>query len=139
MSSKTLEQAWADGDAITQELAFPSKFLNIKAVRAMPGEQITGSIRGVLMEEVGGQRAEHKLVLYVAGEQRGLILNKENLKLVTAITHIENARDLPQYEGQITIWFDPLAKGFGDQMGGVRIRQGPEQVPVVVEDEQDEE
>ena len=70
-----------------------SKYLQASDVDSADGGKIVAPIEAVKPEEIG-RKKERKLVVYLKGFSRGLVVNKTNAKVLNAMTGDKDNYDL---------------------------------------------
>jgi len=71
--------------------AFPSKYLR---AADLDGGDLVVTIKEVTVEDVGTQqKKDRKPVVYFAGRDKGMVLNKTNAAMITTIAKSENTED----------------------------------------------
>ena len=93
--------------------AFPSKYLKCSDLDDHDKEV---SMRKVLFEEIGSDG--NKPVLYFMDEQKGLVLNKTNAKVIAKAY----GRDTDEWTGKKLVLFPTLTDFRGDQVECIRVR-----------------
>lgn len=87
--------------------AFPSKFLKASDLN---GQSVNVKISGVKVESVG-QGQESKPVVYFAGKQKGMVLNKTN---ANKIANIAGSQDTDEWT-DVTVQIYPTETEFGGE------------------------
>jgi len=93
--------------------AYPSKYL--KAADLDDQERLV-TIKGIQIEEVGSN--EHKPVLYFNEEQKGMVLNKTNSKVI-AKTYGDETEGWP---GKKVVMYPAMVDLRGDMVEAIRLR-----------------
>lgn len=119
--------------------AFPSKYLSAADLQGRPARV---TINEVVMESIGqGAQASNKPVLYFAGKQKGLVMNKTNARMIASQcgdemndwigTEIELFAIWTEFQGQpveaIRVRFPPRAAGMNRQQAAA-MAQAPQQM-----------
>lgn len=91
--------------------AFPSTYLKAADLQ---GRQVTVTISHIKLEEVGG---EHKPVMYFAGKERGLVLNKTNAMMI-ADTYGD---ETDAWQGQPVTLFEARVDFQGRTVAAIRV------------------
>lgn len=98
--------------------AFPSQYLKKEDLgSARP----TLTIDRVEIEQVGfGKDAKQAPVVYFVGKEKGMVLNKGNASVITALNGGDDEMD--NWRGlKITLYVDPTVMFGGKAVGGIRV------------------
>lgn len=98
--------------------AFPSNYIKASDLR---GRGIVVEIDRVEFEPVG-QKKEMKPILYFAGKEKGLVLNKTNANKIIQITGSAVTEEWP---GQNIVIYPTETSFQGDTVECVRVKQAP--------------
>jgi hypothetical protein len=94
-----------------------------------PTEPVT--IQEIREEQPGGR--QKKLVAYCYGNDKGLILNQTNARVLAGMAHSDNP---VKWGGlRIEIFDDPTVMYGSEVKGGLRVRPAPTPTPVLAEEE----
>lgn len=116
----------AEGDKVRAGDAFPSTYLKQSDIG---DRKVLLTIARVAYETVGqGKDAEDKPVLYFAGKEKGMVLNRGNADAITAINGGDDEMD--NWGGlKIVVYVDPNVTFGGKRVGGLRIAAPPKPKP----------
>lgn len=98
--------------------AFPSKYLKAADLQ---GRQITVKMTHVASETIGGDK---KFILYFAGKEKGMVLNKTNWNNIAKVYGDES----DDWAGQEIVLFEAMVDFQGDTVPSIRVR-GPSRTP----------
>ncbi len=99
--------------------AFPSKYL--RAADLEDQEKLV-TMKHVQIEEISG--SEHKPVLYFAEENKGMVLNKTNSKIIAKAY----GDDTESWPGKKVVMYPAMVDLRGDMVEAIRLRT-PRQMP----------
>lgn len=97
--------------------AFPSKYLKAEDLE---GRRVPVTIDSVKMEEIGPKK-EPRAVVYFAGKERGLVLNKTNAKKIVDLT---GSPETSEWKGYGLTLFAIKTEFQGDVVDAIRV-DGP--------------
>lgn len=92
--------------------AFPSNYLKAADLQ---GRRALVTISHVKMEDIGD---DHKPVLYFAGKEKGMVLNRTNANMIAEITGIE---ETDQWNGKSVVLFSTKVDFQGRRVDAIRI------------------
>jgi hypothetical protein len=95
--------------------AFPSKYLK---AADLDGRNITVTMLGIKMEQVGQDREEQKPVLYFDGAEKGLVLNKTNSDRIAE----EFGWETNEWKGHKIILYSTEVDFQGKTVDAIRVR-----------------
>ncbi len=98
--------------------AFPSKYLSAADLQ---GQIVPVSISHITKEDIGG---DDKLVLYFAGKEKGLVLNKTNAVFISQLY----GDDTTYWQGNVLELYDIHTEYQGKPVQGLRVRAPQQQM-----------
>jgi hypothetical protein len=100
--------------------AFKSNYLKAAEIGT---KRVLVTIDRVEIERIEGESKEDKPVLYFAGHERGLVLNRTNADEITAII---GDPETDRWSGhKIVLYVDPTVMYAGKRVGGIRVMAPP--------------
>lgn len=95
--------------------AFPSKYLKASDLQ---GRQVTVKMTHVEPETIGGDR---KFILYFAGKEKGMVLNKTNWNNIAKVY----GDDSDDWTGHEIVLFEAFVDFQGDTVPAIRVKGPP--------------
>jgi hypothetical protein len=94
--------------------AFPSKYLKAADLNDRPALMTMSRVE---IEDIGAD--EKKPVLYFSKQQKGLVLNRTNSKVISTIY----GDDTDNWEGKLIVLFPAMVEFKGDTVEAIRVRK----------------